>query len=201
MDSAGLDLHIDVRGAAGSRSIEAALREAVTSGRLPPGTRLPGTRSLASDLGIARGTVVEAYAQLVAEGWHVSETGSGTRVAATRLPSSPAANETSARLVDLRPGRPDLSLFPHALWAASVKRALTAAASSTSDYADPAGLRQLREAVATYVSRTRGVRAEAEAVVITSGFTHSLALLARALREQGVRTVATEDPACPTTGT
>ena len=65
------------------------------------------------------------------------------------------------------------------------------------DYGDADGLRQLREAVATYVSRTRGVRAEAEAVVITSGFTHGLALLARALRETGVCTIATEDPGMP----
>ncbi|QRP48506.1 PLP-dependent aminotransferase family protein [Amycolatopsis sp. FDAARGOS 1241] len=194
----GLDLHIDVGGELGSRSIAAALREAVTSGRLPAGTRLPGTRSLADDLGIARGTVVEAYAQLVAEGWLVSTTGSGTHVAETRLPAAKATPEPSGRrLLDLRPGRPDLSLFPHRLWAASVKRTLTAAEGSTLDYGDPAGLRVLREAVATYVSRTRGVRAEAEAVVITSGFTHGLALLARALRETGVRTIATEDPGMP----
>ena len=196
-NSLGLDLHIDVGGGLGSRSIEAALREAVTSGRLPAGTRLPGTRSLADDLGIARGTVVEAYTQLVAEGWLVSATGSGTRVAETRLPTAKTASDHTARLLDLRPGRPDLSLFPHPLWAASVKRTLAAAEGSTLDYGDADGLRQLREAVATYVSRTRGVRAEAEAVVITSGFTHGLALLARALRETGVCTIATEDPGMP----
>ncbi|MGP4017503.1 MocR-like pyridoxine biosynthesis transcription factor PdxR [Saccharopolyspora sp. 5N708] len=198
----GIDLHIDV--GAGTepraRSIESALREAVTSGRLPAGTRLPGTRSLADDLGIARGTVVEAYAQLVAEGWLVSTTGSGTRVAETRLPSAKIAPRPSSsniptrRLIDLRPGRPDVSLFPHALWAASVKRSLAAADNSSMDYGDQAGLRVLREAVAMYVSRTRGVRAEARAVVVTSGFTHGLALLSRALRELGVRTIATEDP-------
>jgi DNA-binding transcriptional MocR family regulator len=71
-NSLGLDLHIDLGGELGSRSIETALREAVTSSRLPAGMRLPGTRSLAHDLGIARGTVVEAYSQLVAEGWLVS---------------------------------------------------------------------------------------------------------------------------------
>ncbi|MEV6902777.1 PLP-dependent aminotransferase family protein [Amycolatopsis sp. NPDC051372] len=194
MSSLGIDLHLEAGGEPRARSIEAALREAVTSGRLPAGTRLPGTRSLADDLGIARGTVVEAYAQLVAEGWLVSTTGSGTRVAETRLPVTKAMSEVEPRLLDLRPGRPDLSLFPHTLWSASVKRTLSAAGPSSLDYGDPAGSRLLREAVATYVSRTRGVRAEAEAVVITSGFTHGLALLARALRESGMSVIGTEDP-------
>ncbi|MEV4604556.1 PLP-dependent aminotransferase family protein [Amycolatopsis sp. NPDC049253] len=194
MSSLGIDLHLEAGGEPRARSIEAALREAVTSGRLPAGTRLPGTRSLADDLGIARGTVVEAYAQLVAEGWLVSTTGSGTRVAETRLPTAKSVPEVEPRLLDLRPGRPDLSLFPHALWSAAVKRALAAAGPSSLDYGDPAGSRLLREAVATYVSRTRGVRAEAEAVVITSGFTHGLALLARALRESGMSVIGTEDP-------
>jgi GntR family transcriptional regulator/MocR family aminotransferase len=165
----------------------------VTSGRLPAGTRLPGTRGLADDLGIARGTVVAAYAQLVAEGWLVSATGSGTRVADVALP--PAARAVPVRpVIDLRPGRPDLSLFPHAQWSAAVKRSLAAAAAGSMDYGDPAGSRALREAVATYVSRARGVRAEPEAVVITSGFTHALAVLSRALRDAGAHTIATEDP-------
>ncbi|MEV6639043.1 PLP-dependent aminotransferase family protein [Amycolatopsis sp. NPDC051371] len=190
MDKLGIDLHLDV-GEPRARSIESALREAVTTGRLPAGTRLPGTRGLAEDLGIARGTVVAAYAQLVAEGWLVSATGSGTRVADVTLPPTPR-DIPVRRVVDLRPGRPDLSLFPHGPWAAAVKRALAAAGTGSMDYGDPAGSRELREAVATYVSRARGVRAEAGAVVITSGFTHALAVLARALRGSG--TIATEDP-------
>ncbi|MGW4488563.1 MocR-like pyridoxine biosynthesis transcription factor PdxR [Amycolatopsis sp. NPDC004368] len=190
MTAPGIDLHLEL-GPPGARAIEAALRDAIASGRLAPGTRLPGTRSLAADLGIARGTVVEAYAQLVAEGRLVSTAGSGTRVAETRLRSATREPDVSPRLLDLRPGRPDLSLFPRTLWSASVKRTLSA---STLDYADPAGLRGLREAVALHVSRTRGVLAGPEAVVITCGFTHGLALLARALRESGVRVIGTEDP-------
>ena len=79
----GLDLHLGVDKAAGfvGRALEAALREAIRSGRLHPGARLPGSRSLAADLGISRGTVVQAYAQLIAEGWLTGTTGSGTRVA------------------------------------------------------------------------------------------------------------------------
>ena len=79
----GLDLHLGVDKGAGfvGRALETALREAIRSGRLHPGARLPGSRSLAADLGISRGTVVQAYAQLIAEGWLTGTTGSGTRVA------------------------------------------------------------------------------------------------------------------------
>ena len=79
----GLDLHLGVDKAAGfvGRALEAALRDAIRSGRLHPGARLPGSRSLAADLGISRGTVVQAYTQLIAEGWLTGTTGSGTRVA------------------------------------------------------------------------------------------------------------------------
>ena len=184
------------------RALETALREAIRSGRLHPGARLPGSRSLAADLGISRGTVVQAYAQLIAEGWLVGAAGSGTRVA--DLPGSgsgPAAGRgpdpSSAApwlAIDLRPGRPDLSSFPRTEWASSVRRALSAAPYEDLDYTEPAGLPVLRTAVADYVTRARGVRADASAVVITAGFTSGLALLARVLHRLGTRTVATEDP-------
>jgi hypothetical protein len=77
----GLDLHLDVgKGRGRGRALEAALREAVRSGRLAPGTRLPGSRSLAVDLGLSRGTVVQVFGQLVAEGWLVGVAGSSTVV-------------------------------------------------------------------------------------------------------------------------
>src|SRR6201995_1463017 len=102
----GLDLHLEVRrdGATGIRvRLESALREAVRTGRLGPGTRLPSSRALAADLGLARNTVAEAYGQLVAEGWLTAVQGSGTRVAgqaAAGLPtvahSAPAAGQARA---------------------------------------------------------------------------------------------------------
>ena len=210
----GLDLHLGVDKGAGfvGRALETALREAIRSGRLLAGARLPGSRSLAADLGISRGTVVQAYAQLVAEGWLTGTTGSGTRVADLPGPgpaggSGPAAAgedpaPAAARLaVDLRPGRPDLSSFPRTDWASSVRRALSAAAYEDLDYAEPAGLPALRAAVAGYVTRARGVRADAGAVVITAGFTPGLALLGRVLHRLGMRTVATEDPGLGGTAT
>ncbi|MGB8882035.1 MAG: winged helix-turn-helix domain-containing protein, partial [Solirubrobacteraceae bacterium] len=78
----GVDLHLDLEGPRVRAALEAGLRDAVSSGRLGPGTRLPSSRGLAADLGIARNTVAEAYGQLVAEGWLTARQGSGTRVAA-----------------------------------------------------------------------------------------------------------------------
>jgi GntR family transcriptional regulator / MocR family aminotransferase len=198
----GLDLHLGVDKAAGfvGRALETALREAIRSGRLHPGARLPGSRGLAADLGISRGTVVQTYAQLAAEGWLVGTPGSGTRVADRPLfeagpGGGPDLSPATARLaIDLRPGRPDMSSFPRTAWASSVRRALSAVPYESLDYTELAGQPALRAAVADYVTRARGVRADASAVVITAGFTQGLALLARVLHRLGMRTVATEDP-------
>jgi GntR family transcriptional regulator / MocR family aminotransferase len=203
----GLDLHLGVDKAAGfvGRALETALREAIRSGRLHAGARLPGSRSLAADLGVSRGTVVQAYAQLTAEGWLVGTPGSGTRVADLPVSGSrgsrpmagggPHPSPATARVaIDLRPGRPDLSSFPRTEWASSVRRALSAAPYESLDYTEPAGQPALRVAVADYVARARGVRADASAVVITAGFTQGLALLARVLHRLGMQSVATEEP-------
>src|SRR3954454_15447298 len=87
----GADLHLELTGPGGRRAaLLGALREAVRSGRLAPGTRLPPYRSLAADLGLARNTVADAYAELVAEGWLTARQGSGPRVAQRAEPLEPA---------------------------------------------------------------------------------------------------------------
>src|SRR5690348_3431731 len=95
----GLDLHLGLDKRAGfvGRALETALREAIRSGRLHAGSRLPGSRSLAADLGISRGTVVQAYAQLIAEGWLTGTTGSGTRVADLPGPGPATAGDDPVR--------------------------------------------------------------------------------------------------------
>ncbi len=81
-DHFGLDLHVDLDGGRGRRvALEDAVREAIRAGRLRPGTRMPSSRALAGDLGVARATVTGAYAQLVSEGWLTARRGSGTVVA------------------------------------------------------------------------------------------------------------------------
>jgi GntR family transcriptional regulator / MocR family aminotransferase len=193
---AGLDLHLELRAGIGrQRALEAALRDAVRSGRLPRGARLPGSRSLAADLGLSRGTVVQAYAQLVAEGWLAGVPSSGTVVSHAPPPLSSPDRSPAGRpaQLDLRPGRPDLSMFPGAVWTAALRRVL-ADGTAVLDYGHPTGMPLLRAALAEHVARTRGVHASPDAIVVTAGFTHALALLGRAVRELGVHDAVMEDP-------
>ncbi|MEU9265341.1 PLP-dependent aminotransferase family protein [Streptomyces sp. NPDC048251] len=181
----GADLHVELSGPGGRRAaLIRALREAVRGGRLPPGTRLPPYRSLAADLGVARNTVADAYAELVAEGWLTARQGSGTRVADRTEPLRPARRtpvkappRARGPRHDLRQGTPDASSFPRAAWLASYRRALQQAPNEVFGPGDPAGRRELREALTEYLARARGVRTEPERIVICSGFAHALRLL------------------------
>ncbi len=197
----GRDLHLDLSGPGGLRAcLMRSLREAVRTGRLAPGTRLPSSRTLAADLGIARNTVADAYAELVAEGWLSARQGSGTRVARRAEPSrsAPSARRSARPPVpdrprhDLRPGTPDVSGFPRAAWLAAARRALTAAPNDAFGYGPPLGRPELRTVLADYLSRARGVRTDPEHVVVCTGFMQGLGLLARVLRDSGVRGVGTE---------
>ncbi|MEU1163430.1 PLP-dependent aminotransferase family protein [Streptomyces sp. NPDC090075] len=196
----GVDLHLEPAGPGLRRGLTDALREAVRSGRLVPGTRLPSSRSLAADLGIARNTVADAFADLVAEGWLTARQGSGTRVATGvpalppgPRPTAPAAGTTVHRpAYDLRAGFPDVSAFPRAEWLKAARRALTAAPHDAFGYGDPRGRVELRTALAAYLARARGVRADPERIVICAGFSHGLSLLGRMLRARGADTVAVE---------
>src|SRR6267154_5699399 len=194
--SSGVDLHLDRAGTRVRADLEAQLREAVRSGRLAPGLRLPSSRSLATDLGVARNTVVDAYGQLVAEGWLVARQGSVTRVAA-RAPAADAVPATAGvprRLrYDLRPGSPDVAAFPRSRWLAAARRALSAApAEAFGDAPDPRGRPELHEALAGYLARARGVRLSPDRIVVCSGFTQGLGLICRALRGRGATTLAAE---------
>ncbi len=205
--TSSLDLHLDLGSAPGGQRghrvrarLEAALRDAARTGRLVPGTRLPSSRALAADLGLARNTVAEAYAQLVAEGWLTARRGSGTTVADRAVSANqvsepelpgPAERGRPPRY-DLRPGSPDLSLFPRPGWLAAARRAVNAAPSSALGYADPRGRPELRAALASYLARARGVQADPDRIVICGGFTQGLALLSQVLRARGVTTLAIE---------
>ncbi|GKQ40905.1 PLP-dependent aminotransferase family protein [Streptomyces sp. A012304] len=192
----GVDLHLEPTGPHLRRGLTDALREAVRGGRLAPGTRLPSSRALAADLGIARNTVADAYAELVAEGWLSARQGSGTSVAArTVVPPAGAAPRPRAPArpaYDLRPGFPDLSAFPRAQWARAHRRALDAAPYDAFGYGDPLGRLPLRTALAGYLARVRGVRADPERIVVCAGVAHGLKLLGAVLRARGVHTIAVE---------
>ncbi|MEH0445938.1 PLP-dependent aminotransferase family protein [Streptomyces sp. B21-102] len=192
----GVDLHVEPTGPHVRRGLTDGLREAVRSGRLPPGTRLPSSRSLAADLGVARNTVADAYTDLVAEGWLTARQGSGTRVSERHVvpPANSAPHRPADRrpVHDLRPGSPDLASFPRAPWLSAARRALAAAPSDAFGYGDPRGRGELRTALAGYLSRARGVRADPERIVVCAGFAHGLSLLAKVLRARGARSVAVE---------
>ncbi|MFI8190644.1 PLP-dependent aminotransferase family protein [Streptomyces sp. NPDC085946] len=193
----GIDLHLEPSGPGLRRGLTDALREAVRSGRLAPGTRLPSSRALAADLGIARNTVADAYADLVAEGRLTARQGSGTRVA-DHAPARPPARRPPARRTpgrlpyDLIPGTPDLASFPRTAWLKAARRALAAAPNDALGYGDPRGRAELRTALADYLARVRGVRADPERVVVCSGFAHGLQLLGDLLHARGARTLAVE---------
>lgn len=199
--TSGVDLHLELAPTRPRASIESALREAVRSGRLQPGSRLPSSRTLAVDLGVARNTVTEAYGQLVAEGWLTSAQGSGTWVSARGgralddRRSDPAPKPQLA--YDLSPGTPDVSAFPRAGWLVAARGAVTDASSSAFGYADPQGRPELRQALAEYLARVRGVRVSADTVMICSGFTQGLAMLGRVLVERGHTRSAVESHGLP----
>src|ERR1700712_3730874 len=193
----GTDLHLDLVGTRLRSGLMAALRESVRTGRLAPGTRLPSSRSLATDLGVARNSVADAYAELIAEGWLTAKQGSGTRVAKrSQPPATTATTRSSVTLgrpsYGLLPGWPNLAEFPRAQWLSAARRALTSAPDDAFGYGDAAGRIELRAAMADYLSRSRGVYAEPQRVVICSGFHQGLTLMARALKARDVHAVAVE---------
>ena len=177
--------------------LERELRHAIRTGRLGAGAALPSTRSLATDLELSRGSVVEAYEQLTAEGYLTSVPGSATRVAA-RQPEITASASTPAIAFsprhDFRPGLPDLSLFPRQAWLACMRRVLNAD-SDVFDYPDPSGALSLRAALASYLNRARATVAHADRIIVCGGVSQGFDLICRVLRDSGARSVAVEDPA------
>jgi len=194
----GADFHLELRGSGLRAGLMDAVREAVRTGRLAPGARLPSSRALAADLGIARNTVAECYSELIAEGWLVAQQGSGTRVARRAQPRRAAGTPAPISLPPitpasgLMPGAPNLAEFPRAQWLAAARRALTAAPHDALSYGDARGRPELRTALADYLARSRGVYADPECVVICSGFHHGLTLMAQVLKARGVKSVAVE---------
>ncbi|WP_405743066.1 PLP-dependent aminotransferase family protein [Streptomyces sp. NBC_00028] len=183
------------------RALQTALREAVRSGRLVPGTRLPSSRDLAADLGVSRGLVTEAYEQLTAEGYLRSGRGAGTWVGGAVRAARPRARDLAPRppgaRADFVPGTPDLSLFPRPAWAAAQRGVLAELPHHELGYPDPRGLPRLRTALAELLARRRGVVADPERIVVVSGVAQATTLLGFALHARGLRTVGVEDPGSP----
>jgi len=150
---------------------------------------------------VSRGVVVDAYSQLVAEGYLATRSGDGTRVADALALQPPAASAPNAPLqrvrYDLRSGVPDLSFFPRREWQSATAAALRELPDAAFGYGSRRGHRRLRVALSDYLGRVRALVADPERVFITAGATGAMALLWLTLRERGAQRIAVEDPAWP----
>jgi len=180
----------DLRG-----QLEAQLRRAVQDGRLLDGARLPPSRTLAADLGVSRSVIVDAYSQLAADGYLEARQGSGTRVRGIHAPESVGpprvARAPTAQFIG---GLPDPAWFPRRDWLRHYRAALLSAPDAALTYPGPHGAHELREALASYLGRVRGVTTSPDRMLIATGFTQALMLVCRALRARGVQRIALEDP-------
>lgn len=199
-----------------------ALRDAVSKGQLAVGERLPSTRALAETLGLSRGTVSNAFEQLIAEGCLEARTGSGTHVAASlqeltphQLPSTKSESNTSitipesaqryaAILNKLNPlpsvpfsiAVPEREVAMDDHWRKLSNRIRVSQSAALTGYSDPAGLMALRESIAEYLRKSRAVLCKPKNIVITEGAQQGLYLAGKVLLERGDSVLA-EDPAYP----
>jgi len=204
-----------------SRQIARAISTDIQRGRLRPGDRLPGSRTLAGTLNVHRQTVTTAVDDLIAEGWLVSKKTSGVFVAdglnhlalsrqrhgesarrpapqkfALELANAPdpeLPSEIGSRTLLMSGTRPDVRLVPADLIGRSYRRAISRSGPALLSYNDPAGLPRLRTQLASMLSARRGLAVSAESIIVTRGSQMALALLARALIRPG-DTVAVEHP-------
>ncbi|MGV0680457.1 PLP-dependent aminotransferase family protein [Mycolicibacterium fortuitum] len=207
-----LDLHLALHIPAGRsplrQRIATALVEQIRMGRLGPGDALPSTRSLATELGVARSSVVDAYDELAAAGYTTARPGSGTRIAAgadTAARAGAASHVTSSGVApvmrrasheptpawDLTPGHPDPSLISATDWRRAWRAA--AAAPIASAASGPHGHPELRHALADHLRRTRGIVIDPSELVVVPGVASALRTITSAAGLAG-RDIAFEEP-------
>lgn len=172
------------------RQIYHQLRIKILSGEISAGYRLPSTRQLAEELGVSRNVVLEAYEQLLAEGFLEGRLGSGTFVAEGTYLKKIETNSFIAKnhqpkknnnMIDFRSGIPALDLFPRRQWGNLAKRVSIETNHSLFGYDSPEGRIELRTVLADYLLRTRGVECQPEQLIITTGATQALTLVAKLL--------------------
>ena len=186
----------------------AHLRRLILQRKLASGERLPASRILAAELTVSRGTITSAFDQLVSEGYIEGRPGSGVYVA-TDIPdyqlsvdADPAARRDIAMPPRPAPPRPfetaipEISAFPHRDWARLLEQTWREPDTTKFSRSDPFGWGPLRQAIATHLGEWRGVRCSAEQIIITSGLSGSIELIARIALKKG-DLVLTEDPGFP----
>lgn len=175
------------------RQVYQLIRERILNGNLQSGEKLPSTRALSTELKVSRNVILEAYDQLLAEGFVVSRMGSGTFVAEgtfleqqKKIPSFHSLNWGEDKnkendMISFRSGIPALDLFPRKTWAKLSYTIWNDIASSTFGYDIPEGRPELRQVLSRYLLKTRGVDCHPEQIVITSGATQALTLVSKLL--------------------
>jgi GntR family transcriptional regulator/MocR family aminotransferase len=200
-----------------SLQLARALKKAVHKGELKAGDLLPSTRSFAAALNLARGTVLEAFEQLVAEGFLESKQGSGTRVIyspdaqsdsklepageISLTDSAQAFARVAERIKTLAPvpfavSVPVGDTAPDDVWRKLGNRIRARGPGAPSGYSEPQGARSLREAICEYVRKSRSVRCTPEQIIITSGTQQGLYLATQILLDSG-DSAWVEDPGYP----
>jgi GntR family transcriptional regulator/MocR family aminotransferase len=177
-------------------ALERELRSAILDGSLRTGARLPSSRVLARTIGVSRGVTSDAYGQLEAQGFlSIAPRASPVVASVERAVNDPEtrAPEATPRF-DLIPTTPDVTLFPRRLFASALADAARTAPASALDYGDPAGLAELRLALADHLGLTRGVVTSPDQILITQGTAQAIDLILRVLRARGLTSVAVEDP-------
>ncbi len=186
------------------RQLYTELRAIILRGDWEAGQKLPSTRKLAEELQISRNVAVEAYEQLYAEGYIESRQGSGYYVSAGIYLEQHARHievlstrefpaDSASQTIDFRSGVPALEHFPRTTWGKIVQRVCQEAPLSAFGYGRPEGRFELRQVISRYLYRTRGVQCKPEQIIITSGATQALTLIAKVLLTSGSRVVI-EDP-------
>ncbi|MBX5067390.1 MocR-like pyridoxine biosynthesis transcription factor PdxR [Rhizobium lentis] len=204
---AWLDLDRDAGDLAGQ--IYRGLRDRILLGQLPAGYKLPSTRAFAASLGVARSTAVEAYDRLKSEGYIEASAGAATRIAAlARMQQQrpmddpwPIAETPSDKSPDhalFRPGVPDVSAFPHAVWSRYLAARSRSLRIQHLGYENATGIFELRKAILDHISTTRGVVAVPEQVLVVPSTRAAIDILARTmLRRSGRKSAWMENPGYP----
>jgi len=188
-----------------ARQIYRQVRQMILSGVLESGYKLPSTRKLSMELSVSRNTVIEAYSQLIAEGYLKTYEGSGTVVSeglhsldiniSPKYNPSPIQNSTlpAKHIIDFCTGIPALEYFPRKEWGNLYREICNEIPPSCFCYCGASGVLELREAIAQYLYRARGISCEPKQIIITSGSTQGLSLTSHVLFDKQ-KVVLVENP-------
>lgn len=190
-----------------TRQIYDKIKHLILEGNLSAGEKLPSSRTLSKELAVSRNTILEAYNQLMAEGFLQGNHGSGTVVAegiskysipmyATPIPSHEPTSSNRNKLIDFRSGVPNLTLFPKKEWGKLYQITCEDLPGCAFGYQSPAGVLALRQRISAYLLRTRGLTCDAKNIMIVSGSTQGLSLVSKLLYKKD-KEVLIEEPTHP----